>query len=129
MPTLHRVVLLSLAAVLWAAPANARVVVTFLNQDTYSDPDLHGLPVRAELKAYLERLGSRYLGRNADLKISVLDLRLAGIYASWNTPPSYRVMRESTWPAMTVRYVLTQGGRTVTSGEETVSDQFYLTRS
>ena len=129
MPTLQRLALLALTAALWASPVDARVRVTFQNAETYAGPDLHGLPVRAELRAHLERLGTRYFGSGSDLKINVLDFRLAGQYAWWLTPPSVRIMNENTWPVITLRYTLTQHDKTIASGEETISNHFYLAGS
>jgi len=129
MSPLPRLAFLAALAAFATSPADARVLVTFQDTGSYSDPDLHGLSVRAELKAHLQRLGARYLPRDADLKITVLDVRLAGQFAWWRTPPSLRVMNESTWPTVTLRYTLSRGARTIDAREETIADQFYLNRS
>src|SRR5262249_38671913 len=129
MPALHRLVLVCLALLLIAASANARVSVVFTNPAQFDDPDLHGLPVVAEIKAHLQRLGARYLPRDTDLKINVLNLRLAGQYEGWRSGSSVRVMNDVTWPVITVRCVLSKNGRVIESREETISDHSYLTRS
>ena len=128
MPT-RQLALVSLAAVLLATPADARVTVTFQSPGHFTDADLRGPPVLPALKAHLERLGARYLARNTDLKIAVLDVRLAGRYEPWRTPESVRFIRDSTWPTITVRYSFTQAGKTIASREETITDQFYPMRS
>lgn len=128
MPTPRRLAFFGLLSAFWAVPAEARVTVTFQDTGNYSDPDQR-VPVRAVLKTHLERLGARYLGPDTDLKVTVVDVRLAGQYAWWHTPPSVRVMSDSTWPVITVRYTLLRNGRTIAAREETISDQYYLMKS
>ena len=121
--------LLTVSAVLWAARADARVAVAFQHPETYGDIDLRDAQVLPAIRAHLERLGERYLGRDAVLRITVIDVRIAGRYAPPHSVTGPRVMSDGTWPLITLRYTLTRGGRVVASGEETISDQFYLSRS
>ena len=119
-------VLGGLGIVLWAAPANAAVSVSFVHPERYADAKINGVPVLSALKTYLQQLGARYLGRGYDLKIAVLDLNLAGRDVSDRGPFSLRVMGGATWPKIRVSYVLSQNRRVIASNEELISDQFYL---
>jgi len=129
MPILRCLALICLALALFPAPTSARVSVSFTNPGQFDDPDLHGLPVAAEITSHLQRLGTRYLPHDTDLKINILSLRLAGQYQWWRTGSAPRLMNDATWPVITVRYVLSKNGRVLESREETISDQTYLTRS
>lgn len=61
------------------------------------------------------------------LEIEVLELDLAGRFEPWRAR-SYdvRSLTDITWPRMTLRYTLTQGGRVTARGEERISDMAYL---
>ena len=58
-----------------------------------------------------------------------MDIDLAGRKETWRTDvPDIRIMTDVTWPAITLRYTLTQNGADVMSGTETVKDMNYLMR-
>jgi hypothetical protein len=116
-----------LIALLWIAPAHAKVTVTFAGDpDRYTDVRNHGLSMAGEIKAYILRLGARYVPPNQNLKITILDIDLAGMDETFRNPSLPRIMRESTWPKIRLRYELTQNRRVISAGEELVSNQMYL---
>jgi hypothetical protein len=57
----------------------------------------------------------------------VTDVDLAGRFEWWR-PYAYdvRILRDITWPRIKLRYALADGGRTVLSAEEQISDLNYL---
>ena len=117
----------ALTALLWTAPANAKVTVTLGGDpDRYTDARSHGLSMAGEIKAHILKLGARYVPPDQNLKITILDIDLAGMDESFRSPNMPRIMRESTWPRIRLRYELTQGRRVISSGEELVSDMMYL---
>jgi hypothetical protein len=78
-----------------------------------------------ELQRHLEQLGQR-LPAGQTLAIEVLDVDLAGeVWPRVGT--EVRIVRgRLDWPQIELRYTLSEGGRTVASGEERVSDPSYL---
>jgi hypothetical protein len=120
---------MSAYCLLWTAPAHATVTVAFASDpDRYTDIRNHGLSMAGEIKAYILRLGARYVPPNQHVKITILDIDLAGMDETFRNPSLPRIMRESTWPRIRLRYELTQNRRVISSGEELVSDQMYLGR-
>jgi hypothetical protein len=124
MRPLRRVILILLGTVLAAAPSAAVVRVSFPDSARFTDGELRDADVRGSLRAHLQRLGGR-LARGFDLNVTVLDIDLAGFDMSTRGPNNYRVLNGATWPKVKLRYVLTRRGKTVASGEEWVTDQFY----
>jgi hypothetical protein len=45
---------------------------------------------------------------------------------TFRNPSLPRIMRESTWPKIRLRYELTQNRRVISAGDELVSEQMYL---
>jgi hypothetical protein len=129
---------LALAGLLALAPslARAEVTVSFPQPDKFTDASLNGpgrvgpdAPALTGLRQHLERLGQR-LPPGQTLRVTVLDVDLAGRYEPWRIDnPSLRVMTDSTWPRLRLRYTLEQDGRVIAEAEETVSDLTYLTRA
>jgi hypothetical protein len=113
------------ALVLWAGPAGAAVTVNFANPERYADAKLNGVAVLPALKAYFQQLGARHLGRGQDLKITVLDVDLAGREAPERGLSFPRILSGVTWPKIKVSYVLSQNRKVIESREELISDQFY----
>ena len=110
------------------------VQVSFLHPGTYTDASLSGgYGARAEqwtlgeIGRYLESLGARYLGAEQVLTLEVLNVDLAGKIEWWRRPAyDLRVLRDVYPPRFTLHYRLTEGGRTLREGEETVVDPNYL---
>jgi len=124
----------SLAAVLAIvilAPASsfAGVQVRFIGSDRYTDAgsfESSRASTEAALRAHFNRLGKRYLAPGQTLSIDVLDIDLAGQNEPLRFGPSdLRVMRGVTPPRIKLRYALTERGRHIRSGEETLSDINY----
>jgi hypothetical protein len=115
------------AAVLWAAPADARIKVSFADPARYADGEDRYVNVRKDLRAYLQRLGGR-LERGVDLNVTMLDIDLAGFDMSTRNPHRRRVLTAATWPKIRLRYVLTKNRKTIASGEEWLTDHFYRSR-
>ena len=129
-----RTCILCLSAVLLLTipAAHAEVTVAFTAPEKFVDAGLrrHNGPQARELalrtiREQLVALGERYLGPNQNLAIEVLDVDLAGELEWWHGTYDIRYLRDHTWPRIKLRYTLVEGGQTVGSGEETVSDPSY----
>jgi hypothetical protein len=125
-----------LLTVCGAATAQAGTAVTFSHPERYTDAEIRrasvdpsGLkPTLSGLESHLQALGNRYLPPDQTLRIEVLDIDLAGRYEP-GRPFAYdvRVMRETDWPRIALRYTLTNaGGSVLAQGEDTVRDMNYL---
>ena len=117
--------LLALAAL----PALASVEVAFPDDYRYSDagPRIDRPQMFRELTAHLQKLGSEYLPPRDDLRIEVLDLDLAGDTQFTRNGHEIRVLRgKSDFPRITLRYTLSDNGRVVSSGTETITNSDYL---
>ena len=55
------------------------------------------------------------------LTIEVLDIDLAG-YLDWRYAQQVRVIRDATWPRMTLQYELRHGDEVVASAQERISN-------
>ena len=129
------VLALSLVA---AAPlsAQAAVMVSYDQPDRFTDPWLdrdHDSKAReAALKGirqHLEQLGQRYLGNGTALRIEVLDVDLAGRFSPISARANnVRVMHDTDWPRIKLRYTLERDGKLVAQREETVADMNYRVR-
>jgi hypothetical protein len=129
-----RVCFLALALSALPAAADAAVEVAFVSPEAYADAgsypgDRVAPATLRELARHLERLGAARLPEGRSLKIEVLDLDLAGHFEPWRaTAYNVRILRETTWPRIALRYVLTEDGRELARGEEKLSDLNYLDR-
>jgi len=123
------VVVMALAAI----PAEARVVVRFVNPDSFTDIGAYEQDPRqtlAEIEQYLGRLGDRYLSPRDTLRIEVLDISLAG-RSRWPrqaNSPVRTMTGEADWPRFELRYTLEHDGGASSPVEETVVDTVYLRR-
>ncbi len=109
-------------------PVSAGVKVNFSDPQRYADADSRSTNVQQDIKAYLQRLGSK-LEPGFDLNVTVLDIDLAGFDMSSRGSNNYRVLTGATSPKVRLRYTLTKNRKVVTSGEEWLTDQFYLARA
>jgi hypothetical protein len=122
-----------LALVAWPLGAHATVRVAFDDPARFRDVDRAGgiLNARETLQgiaAYLKQLGRR-LPPGQDLDVQILDVNLAGVSSEGFSPnPTTRVLSDSTWPSLRLRYRLTQNGRVIRAAEELVADREYLAR-
>ena len=115
-----------------SSPAQADVRVSFTAPETYVDAGLlreDGARAREvtlrTIREELMRLGERYLAPNQTLEVEVLDIDLAGEFEWWHGPYDIRFLRSYTWPKIKLRFALTDGGETIRSGEETITDLSY----
>lgn len=116
-------------------PAFAQVDVRFIAAERYTDAENRsgsGLTLHAtltEVRRLFETLGVPLLRPGESLAIEVLDIDLAGLDApSANVPYGLRVVSDITPPRLRLRYALKARGRTLASGEETVTDLNFLMR-
>ncbi|HEY0291492.1 MAG TPA: DUF3016 domain-containing protein [Hansschlegelia sp.] len=80
-----------------------------------------------ELARYLERTGGRMLPKGRSASIELVEIDPAGRFEPWR--PGFddvRVLRDVTPPRVKLRYAVTERGRTLARGEETVTDIDYL---
>jgi hypothetical protein len=112
--------------------AVAGVNVRFVNPERFSDAGSNGFRsadagVLAEIKAYLQRLGGRFLAPGQNLTIDILDIDRAGMDEPWRggSMGDVRIMRGVTPPRIKLRYMLSEKGRQARSGEETLTDINY----
>jgi hypothetical protein len=84
--------------------------------------------VQRDIEQHLQQLAERKLQPGQSLKIEVLDIDLAGRFEPlrFRAANEVRVMRESTWPRIKLRYTLSQGDAVTASREEVVADMNYL---
>lgn len=84
--------------------------------------------MRQAFEAALRPLAERRLKAGDQLDVEVLDVDLAGELEPLRSRGGgdLRVMREITWPPITLRYTLRHGGAVLRSGEQRLSDLDYL---
>ena len=80
-----------------------------------------------QLARHIERLARTELAADQTLAVDLLDVDLAGYFKPWRFGlQDLRILRQTTWPRITLRYALTENGRVLLHGVETVSDVNYL---
>ncbi|AZG15963.1 MULTISPECIES: DUF3016 domain-containing protein [Cupriavidus] len=120
--------LATMGGALAAEPPSA-LTVTFLHPDTYQDASRHAgygsdAQVLQAIRQHLQKLAARGLPPGYALSIEVLDIDLAG-YVDWRYPSGLRIVRDATWPRMTLRYVLTHGDETLATREERIHNMHF----
>lgn len=81
----------------------------------------------AHLARTLTRLGERDLPQGRRLEVRLIDVRPAGQFEPWRPgADTVRILRDTTPPSVKLSYRLTERGRAIASGEETVTDINYL---
>jgi hypothetical protein len=120
----------SLAA---AAPAVAGLQVEFVAPERYADAHLDHFQgtdprVLQILEQHLQGWASRCLASTAELQIQVLDIDLAG-RQDWAGAQRPRVMRELTWPRISLAYRLRHSDGKVIEARQRVTDMNYLANS
>lgn len=83
--------------------------------------------VLKELSAHFDRL-ARQLPPGQDLKVDVLDLRLAGHMRRGGARDLRVVTGRADWPHIELRYAIESGGTVVASGASKLSDMTYMDR-
>ena len=80
-----------------------------------------------QLEAYMRDLAGKRLPASQRLVIEVLDVDLAGrIEPKGRLMERIRIVKDITWPTLTLRYVLSEGDKTLREGEVRLSDMNYL---
>lgn len=114
-----------------AGSASAAVTVSYIEPERYGEMPFatwEREEVLRELSAHFDRLG-KTLPAGQDLKVEVLDLRLAGQLRRGGAR-EIRVLKGSAdWPTMQIRYAVESGGRVISSGESKLSDMSYMDRT
>ncbi|WP_420995631.1 DUF3016 domain-containing protein [Cupriavidus sp. 30B13] len=118
-----------------SVPAEGKLSVTFVDAQHYTDAaythpyasDKDLAAVEGDIFRHLQKLARRGLPPGDTLKIEVLDIDLAGRFEPWRFPGTdLRVVRDITWPRMTLRYTLSRGDRVLASAEERISDMNFM---
>jgi len=109
-----------------AEPPPEPLTVTFVHPETYQDASRHygygsDPQVLEAIRQHLRKLVERNLPPGYTLAIEVLDVDLAG-YIDWRLRGEVRVIRDVTWPRMTLRYALRHGDEIVASHEERINN-------
>jgi hypothetical protein len=128
LPRVIAAALLSLAA----ASASASVVVQYIQPENFTDlPHVAWQRQQAldDLSEHFQALG-KTLPAGRDLSIEILDVDMAGReQPNGLTVEPLRVMRGAgDWPAIRLRYRLSEGGTVIASGEAQLSDRTYQSR-
>ncbi|HEY1042455.1 MAG TPA: DUF3016 domain-containing protein [Telluria sp.] len=106
-------------------------VVTYSNVDDYTDFPYSESETLRKLITEHFITQTKGLTPGHELKIEVLDINLAGdIKPNFRTPTDIRVHRgRADGPEMKVRFSITENGKVLVSGEESMTDTNYLRRS
>lgn len=115
-----------------AGGAMAGATVTFAQPDNFSDVPFASWErerVLKDLSAHFDKLAAT-LPPGQELSVEVLDVDLAG--RTWHgrwAKPDLRVMNgRADWPHLKLRYTITEDGKVVSSGEDSLSNMSYLHR-
>ncbi|MGA0533061.1 DUF3016 domain-containing protein [Hansschlegelia sp. KR7-227] len=80
-----------------------------------------------DLARFIERLAERGLPADRTLRVELLEVSPAGRFEPWRVNASdVRILTDTTPPSVKLAYALVERGRTILSGEETVTDMNYL---
>lgn len=118
--------LATLGSAIGAEPPSSALTVTFVHPETYTDAsksygygsDPHVLDA---IRQHLQKLAARELPPGYSLSIEILDVDLAG-YVDWRYRGEVRVIRDATWPRMTLRYSLMHGEQTIAVEQERINN-------
>lgn len=114
-----------------AGGAYAAVTVNYIEPEHYGEVPLAGWEreeVLQDLEAHFEQLG-KDLPPGQDMKVDVLDLKLAGRLRRGSAREIRVLTGSADWPRMRIRYAIASGGKVIRSGESKLSDMSYLHRS
>jgi len=114
-----------------AGAGNAQI--RFVNPQEYTDAAMDGAyrtdpRVLSLLERHFQSLAARCLSPGQTLNIQVFDIDLAGQVEWWRrgSGNNVRVMREITWPRITLAYTLHGDDGRAAEAREQVSDMEYL---
>jgi hypothetical protein len=121
---------LLITALALSAPAWAGASVMFTDPDRYTDMPFAQWDRADVLKQVEEHFAklAKSLPPGQDLKVEVTDIDLAGnVDYARGAARDLRVLRGTAdWPRMQLKFSVESGGKTVKSGEASVSDMNYL---
>lgn len=113
----------------WAAAGEIKI--SFLNPERYTDIGLRHVDRERHLKVLADHV-QRWQGRlpvGQSLSIEVTDVDLAGELRPWGFVHDMRWLNgRIDGPRIDLRWNLSEGGRTLSSGQETLRDPNYLMR-
>jgi hypothetical protein len=126
----HRLLILALSvAASLSSPVHATVTVTSTEPDKFTDAGDRNNDPRKVMQAiakHLKELGDRYLPKDANLNIEVLDIDRAG-RPRMNLPTEIRVVSgKGDMPCIDLRYTLEIGAKAMQSNRERVCDPDFL---
>lgn len=118
--------LATMGSAIAAEPPASALTVTFAHPETYTDASKsYGYgsdpQVLNAIRQHLQKLAARELPPGYSLSIEILDVDLAG-YIDWRYRGEVRVIRDVTWPRMTLRYALRHGDETIASEQERINN-------
>jgi Protein of unknown function (DUF3016) len=118
--------LATLGSAIDGEPQPGALTITFIHPETYRDASKsYGYGSDAQvldaIRVHLQKLAARELPAGYSLSIEILDIDLAG-YIDWRYQGNVRVIRDATWPRMTLRYVLMHDGATIASQQERINN-------
>ena len=111
-----------------AAHAAATVEVRYVEPDNFADIGRSSWDRERTLNAlteHLQKLG-RALPDGQTLRLDVTDIDLAGDIRPWGWQEARVLRGQADWPQIKLRYTLTEGERTLSSGEARLSDLAYM---
>lgn len=118
-----------------ATPPAGTLTLTFVHPETYTDAAYRSdygsgkdrAQVMNDIRRHFDKLAARYLPPGYALSIEVLDVDLAGHFEPWRSQAYHvRIVRDVTWPHMTLRYELRgSDGAVIGSGEQRIADQTF----
>jgi len=83
----------------------------------------------AELESYMRGQAAQRLPASQKLLVEVLDLNLAGdVKPVGRSMDRLRVLSQVDWPSMELRFVLSEGGKTLREGKQRLVDMNFLGR-
>jgi len=113
-----------------AVAAQAAVEVKFVEPEKFADVGESGRDREnnlSELEAHLRDLAGKRLPASQRLLIEVLDVDLAGqVEPKGRYMERIRIVKDIGWPAMELRYVLSEGDKTLREGQVRLSDMNFL---
>jgi hypothetical protein len=133
-----RPILTAFALLCCGLPAAQTLSVDFVRPERFTDATFIRGPGRdverdgamREIEEHLRGLVRRHLPANQSLAIDVRDIDLAGrLEPVIGFPDGIRVLHSFTWPAITLRYRLTDAGLTLAERDERIVDTSYQVRA
>jgi hypothetical protein len=124
----------SLLQAMALSAAAGPLAVTFIHPENYTDAgysrdspsERERAVVQRDIEHHLQSLAARHLTEGDSLAIEVLDVDLAGRFEPFAARDDLRIVRDITWPRMTLRYTLTRNGAAQAPVEERLSDRSFL---